>query len=298
MEVSNPDKLIFEEAGYTKQDLVDHYRRVAPTMIELVRARPLTLQRFPNGIGAPGFMQKNASRHFPESIERFEVDKREGGTTAYPVVHRAEDLVYLANQGTVTFHVWTSRLPEPDRPDWLVLDLDPTEGDLDGVRAVTRLARSVLERFGLAGTPVATGSKGFHVWCPIVPSRPTGEVGRAARAIAELIARADPEQATTEFRKRDRGRRVFVDWLRSNYGATVVAPLSLRPRPRATVAAPISWERLDAVDPDGFTIATLADADVRSVDGDPVELDVEAIVEAAEAEGIDVDAPFDRFGRN
>ena len=298
MEVSNPDKLIFEEAGYTKRDLVEHYELVAPVMIDLVAGRPLTLQRFPNGIASKGFMQKNASSHFPDSIERYEVDKREGGATAYPVVHRADDLVYLANQGTITFHIWTSRLPDAEKPDWLVLDLDPTEGDLSGVRSVTRLAGSTLEEFGLTGHPVATGSKGFHVWVPIVPEHPTESVARAARALAELVAVSAPEEATTEFRKRDRRGRVFVDWLRANYGATVVAPLSLRPRPSAPVAVPIDWDELDEVEPDQWTLANLGSAAERSVTGHPsAPLPVEAIVAAATDRGIDVDAPFDRFGR-
>lgn len=298
METTNPDKLIFEEAGHTKEDLVGHYRRVAPVMIDLVAGRPLTLQRFPNGISSKGFMQKNAADHFPDTIERFEVDKREGGTTAYPVVHRAEDLVYLANQGTVTFHIWTSRLPDPDTPDWLVLDLDPAEGDLVGVRAVAHRTRSVIESFGLSPAPVATGSKGYHLWVPIVPEHPTEEVARATRAMAELVARDAPDQATTEFRKRDRKGRVFVDWLRSNYGATVVAPLSLRPRPQAPVAVPVSWEELDEVAPDHWTLATLGDAATRSIAGlPPAPLPVEDIVATAVAQGVDVDAPFDRFGR-
>ena len=114
----------------TKADVVAHYERVAERMLDFCAGRPLTLQRFPRGIDAKGFMQKNAADHFPDSIRRLPVPKRSGGETLYPVVDRPDDLAYLANQNTVTFHMWTSSAARPGRPDWMVIDLDPEAGDL------------------------------------------------------------------------------------------------------------------------------------------------------------------------
>lgn len=297
MEVSNPDKPIFEAVGHTKADLVDHYRRVGERMIEFVAGRPLTLQRFPNGIEAGGFMQKNAPGHFPDSIRRFEVPKQDGGTTIYPVVDRAEDLAYLANQGTVTFHMWTSTADRPNRPDWMVIDLDPDSGDLDGVRAATLAIRDLLDGFGVTGFPLATGSSGFHVWVALDGTAETEEVSTAARALAGIAAHRHPDLLTVEFLKKKRRGRVFVDWLRNGPTATVVAPYSLRPRPHAPVAVPLRWEEVGEVTPDRWTLDDLGDRLEVDPERTPRKLPIERITGAAGEAGVDLEAAFDRFGR-
>ena len=300
VEVSNPDKPMFPAVGLTKTDLVAHYVEVAAVMLPWLARRPLTLQRFPNGVGAKGFMQKNASSHFPESILRYEVDRREGGTTTYPVVESADDLAYLANQGTITFHMWTSTIDDPDRPDWFVLDLDPSAGDLDGVRRVTTASAEILTRFGLDPVPVATGSKGFHLWCRLAPVRTWDEVALAARAAAGLVAAEHPDEATIAFLKAERAGRVFVDWLRNGPIATSVVPFSLRPRPTAPVAVPVTVDELPSADPAGWTLGAIDDRlamapDPSALDG--ATLAVDDIVTAARDAGVDLDTPFDRFGR-
>jgi bifunctional non-homologous end joining protein LigD len=297
VEVSNPDKLIFEKAGFTKADLVDHYERVGEAMLVFLSGRPLTLQRFPNGVESKGFMQKNASDHFPDSIGRFEVPKNDGGTTTYPVVELADDIAYLANQGTVTFHMWTATTERPSNPDWMVVDLDPSEGDLDGVRRTVHEVRRVLADFGIDGFPLVTGSSGFHVWIRLDGVHDDGEVAIASRALSGLVATAIPETATLEFLKKERKGRVFVDWLRNTPGSTVVVPLSLRPRANAPVAVPITWDEVDGAVPDGWTIDALGDRLDIPVDPPPTSLPVEDIVAAARAAGVDLDSTFDRFGR-
>ncbi len=306
MEVSNPNKVLFPgdeasgRAAVTKAEVVAHVERVASSMLGFVSGRPLTLQRFPRGIDAKGFMQKNAAEHFPDSIARLSVPKRGGGDTLYPVVDRAEDLAYLANQNTITFHMWTSSAERPGHPDWLILDLDPEAGDLDGVRVATRAVHTLLESFGLASFVLATGSKGFHVWVPIDGSAGFGDVSLVARALAGLAVAARPDELTVEFLKKNRRGRVFVDWLRNAPTATVVVPFSLRPRPGAPVAVPIGWDELAEARPDGWTIGSLGDRlDVDLAIADrPQVLPVERIVEAARAAGVDLDTPHDRFGRN
>lgn len=302
VEVSNPDKVMFPKPGYNKADLVGYYQRVADQMLPMLLGRPLTLHRFPGGVGAKGFMQKNVAKHFPPSIERFEVPRQEGGTTVYPVVTEADHVPWLANQGTITFHIWLSRLPDIAQPDWLVLDLDPSSrDDVDRVRTVALMVKNTLAEFGLSAVPVATGSKGFHLWVPLDGSTDHHHTALANRALAGLVAVRGPDVATTEFLKKDRQGRVFVDWLRANRGATVVAPLSVRPTATASVALPITWEELSDTVPNQWTIADVDGIVARPTlldrVGEPQALPVDDIVATARAEGIDLDTPFDRFGR-
>jgi len=287
VEVSSPDRLVFPEVGLTKADLVGHYQRVGERMLEVVAGRPLTLERFPAGVDEPGFMQKNVADHFPASIGRFEVSRQEGGSTTYPVVDRAEDLAWLANQGTVAFHVWTSTASRPDHPDWLVLDLDPAADDLAGARSATRVAGGLCERFGLEGTPVATGSSGFHVWVPLDGASTTKQVALASRALAGLAAAEHPDALTIEVRKAKRSGRVFVDWLRNTASATVVAPFSLRPRPSAPVAVPLRWEELADATPDGWTLTSLGERLDVPLLSPGQALPLEPILEAAHRANID-----------
>jgi bifunctional non-homologous end joining protein LigD len=298
VEVSNPDKLIFEEAGFDKADLVAHYELVAPAMLEFVADRPLTLQRFPNGVSKKGFMQKNASAHFPDTIRRYEVEKQDGGVTQYPVVDRVDDIAYLANQGTITFHMWLATIQAPERPDWFVIDLDPSEGDLEGVRAALFATRRLLADFGVEGFPMATGSSGFHLWVKLDGERPWDEISSAARAIGGLVAVAEPESTTVEFLKKNRNGRVFVDWLRNNPGATVVAPFSLRPRPNASVAVPLEWDEVASTTPDEWTLGNVEQRLDRIPNLPHQRLPVSDIVARARECGVDVDSPFDRFGRS
>lgn len=296
MQVSNPDKVLFPADGITKAQMVDYYRSVADVILPHLQGRPLTLQRFPNGIGENGFMQKNASKHFPATIRRVEVPK-EGGTTNHPICDTAEDLLYLANQGTITFHIWTSRLPDLARPDRVVLDLDPAEG-APPPRSAALAAREVMENVGLSPGLMTTGSSGYHVVARIEADHDYEAVSRASRLMAGIIAARHPEATTTEFLKRERRGRVFVDWLRNRWAQSVVSPWSLRPRPGAPVATPVAWEELEQTDP---TRWKLAEIDQRIGRRDPWPsarmLDVEAVQRMAEAHSVRADEPFDRFGR-
>ncbi|MEM9876910.1 MAG: non-homologous end-joining DNA ligase, partial [Myxococcota bacterium] len=214
VEISNPDRIVFPDAGFSKADVVAYYERAAPLMMPHLMGRPLTLQRFPRGIGAKGFMQKNAAKHFPSFIERVPVVHQER-ETIYPVVHDAMGLRYLANQGTVTFHIWTTRARALDRPDHIVFDLDPPRGDPAAARTAARDVRTLLQELGLASAVCATGSQGYHVLFPVRPELDLVAIGLFCRRVAELLARRHPERLTTEFRKKNRRGRVFIDWLRN-----------------------------------------------------------------------------------
>ena len=171
--------------------MVGHYERVGERMLDFAAGRPITLQRFPQGIEGKGFMQKNAAKHFPSSIRRYPVAKRDGGDTVYPIVDEAGDFAYLANQNTVTFHMWTSSAERPMHPDWMVIDLDPEAGDVEKVRLATRTIERVLSSFGIVGFVMATGSKGFHVWVPLDGSSGFDDVSLVARAIAGLAVKQE-----------------------------------------------------------------------------------------------------------
>ncbi len=298
VEVSNPDKVIFPEPGYTKADLVDHYRRVAPAMVPHMTGRPLTLHRFPSGVAAKGFMQKNAADYFPASIRRVEVPKRDGGTTTYPVVDEADDLSYLANQGTITFHAWTSRLPDLDHPDRIVFDLDPEPGDVDAARRAAGLLRAYLDDLELPTAPMTTGSNGYHLVTAIATDVHFGDAAGFARTAATVVAELHRDVLTHEFRKDKREGRVFVDWLRNQQGATGVVPWSLRPKPEAPVAVPFEWDELAGTPPRRWTLATVGDrlgidpiAALAPVDLGPA---MAAVATQAEELGIELE-PFDRF---
>lgn len=296
VEVSNPDKVMYPADGYTKADVIGYYQAVAAVMLPHLESRPLTLQRYPNGIHGNGFMQKNASSHFPASIERVEVPK-EGGTTNHPLISSADDLAYLANQGTITFHIWTSRLPDLERPDRLVLDLDPPDGG-GPPREPARVARSVLDEVGLDSGLMTTGSSGFHVVAPIRPEHDYETVGHLARLLAGVVAARMPDSATTEFLKKNRKGRVFIDWLRNRWAQSAVSPWSLRPLDGAPVAMPIDWEELEKADPRGWDLES---ASTRAERPDPWpepgELDPPAIEALADEHDVAYDEPFDRFGR-
>ncbi|MPZ53051.1 MAG: ATP-dependent DNA ligase [Acidimicrobiia bacterium] len=294
VEISNPDKVYFPDDGITKEQVVNYYQTVAPVMVDHLVGRPLTLQRFPDGIGKSGFMQKNASKHFPDSIERVEVPK-EGGTTNFPLVDNPDDLVYLANQGTITFHIWTSRQPHLDCPDRIILDLDPTE-DAEPPRDAALAARTVFDDIGLDSGLMTTGSKGYHVVAPIEVDHDYDIVGQMARILATVMAVRDPDTLTIEFRKKKREGRVFVDWLRNRTAQSAVCAWSIRPRKGATVAMPISWDELEGTDPDHWDIDTAPDrADDPVIWPDPNALDVEKVLALGEDHDVEPEESFDRF---
>jgi bifunctional non-homologous end joining protein LigD len=258
VEISHPDKVLFPEDGVTKGDLVEHYERVAPYMLPHVKGRPVSMQRFPNGIDKPGFFQKEIPDYFPDWIERVEVAKR-GGKNIQVVTCNPDTLVYLANQGCITPHVWLSRASKLNSPDRLVFDLDPSGGSFAGVRRAARQVGELLEELGLAPFAMVTGSRGIHVWAPLRPTADFDHVRAFARGAAEELVRRDPDHLTLEARKQNRGERILIDIMRDAYAQTVVPPYAVRPRRGAPVATPLRWAELSdtRLKPDKFTTRTI-----------------------------------------
>ena len=258
--ISHPDKVLFPEANVTKLDLARHYEAVAPAMIPYVKERPLALQAFPNGIEHHGFFMKAVPDYFPDWIDRVTVPKK-GGTVTHALANDAATLVYLAGQNVVTPHTWLSRADDPRKPDRLIIDFDPSPGGrFADVRAAAREAGRRLQDAGLATYAMVTGSRGVHVVCPLTRSPSFTDVHRFARALSEEMVADSPSKLTLEWKKADRGKKIYVDVNRIAYAQHAVAPYGVRPRPKAPTAMPIHWDELgDArLKPDRWTVKNAA----------------------------------------
>jgi len=263
VEVHRPDKVLFPGSGdtkeYTKGDLVDYYRSAAPFLLPHLRGRPLMLERHPDGVDGPRFMQKNTPDSSPDWITRAE-EPKEGGTVWHTVCDDSATLVHLADQAALTLHRWLSKVGRENRPDRMVFDLDPPSGDdFAAVREAAWLLGELLDELRLPSAPMTTGSRGLHIVVPLNGHQNFDETREFARDVADTLAEAHPDRLTTAARKKDRGDRLYLDVGRNAYAQTAVAPLTVRARPGAPVATPIDWTQLD--DP-GLTARrwTIADA--------------------------------------
>ncbi|MET7698819.1 non-homologous end-joining DNA ligase [Streptomyces sp. NPDC005485] len=259
VEIHRPEKVLFpagdngggaKSPAYTKGDLVAYYRAVAPFVLPHLRDRPLMLERHPDGIGGPQFMQKNTPEHYPEWIERAEVSK-EGGTVTHTLCQDSATLVLLADQACLTVHRWLSRVGRLGHPDRLVFDLDPSRGDdFPVVREAAHLLGELLDELRLPSALMTTGSRGLHVVVPLAGRHDFDVVRAFARDVADALAAAHPDRLTTAARKKDRGDRLYLDVQRNAYAQTAVAPFSVRALPGAPVAVPLAWDQLDEPDLD------------------------------------------------
>jgi bifunctional non-homologous end joining protein LigD len=258
--ITHPEKVLFPEDGITKGELAAYYDAVAPVMLPHVRRRLITMERFPNGIGEQGFIQKDVSKGFPSWLKRFEAPKK-GGTVHYPLANDRRSLQWLANQNTVTLHVWPSRAPHIERPDLCVFDLDPSRDQPEVLRDTMLLLRAVLDELGHPSWVKTSGSKGFHVVVRL-PARATFDDSAAlAERVAHILIERRPRELTQEFSKADRGGRIYIDTARNRAGATFAAPYTVRPKPGAPVSAPCTWKEIEdgTVHPKSFTLRTMAE---------------------------------------
>jgi bifunctional non-homologous end joining protein LigD len=241
--IHRPAKVLFPGAGLTKSDLVEHYRSVAPYMLPEVKGRPLMLERHPDGLDGPRFMQKNTPDSYPEWVRRAELAKK-GGTVTHTVCDDTATLVFLADQACLTFHRWQSRADRPDCPDRLIFDLDPAEDDFEPVRRAATQLGGLLGELHLPSALLTTGSKGLHVIVPLDGRSGFDDVRAFAGEVAQTLAARDPDRLTTEVRTAARGGRLYLDIQRNAYAQTAIAPFSVRAREGAPVATPIGWEQL------------------------------------------------------
>ena len=262
--ITHPEKVALpaggKEAGITKGELAAYYEAIAPIMVPHIRARPITMERYPAGIDKKGFIQKDVSKGFPAWLERVEVPKKDG-IVHHPIVTDTRSLLWIVNQNTITPHVWTSRAPELYHPDICVFDLDPSDDEPAALRDAALALRDLLAELGLAelGQDLRL-ERAFTSPCRSTARPRLGDVAGFAHAVgARLVARA-PKHLTQEFSKADRGRRILVDTGSNGYSATCAAPYAVRAKPGAPVSAPCTWEEVErgTVGPRTFTLRTMA----------------------------------------
>lgn len=254
IEISHPDKLIYPEANLTKLDMVQYYEKIADKMLPYLKDRPLTLHRFPDGIQSDGFYQKKAADYYPKFIKTIEVKTEEGHNTQI-LCNSKKTLVYLANQGTVSFHIWLSKKDELNKPDKVVFDLDPSTHSFKTVKEAAETTGEFLRKKGKDPQLMTTGQHGLHIWYHMRRTKTFDEVHQELKHMAEELEAQHTELFTTAIRKNQRQGKIFIDYLRNAYAQTSVCPYSLRPNKTAGVAMPLEWKDLKKVkSADQYTI--------------------------------------------
>ncbi|MFP4260761.1 MAG: non-homologous end-joining DNA ligase [Opitutales bacterium] len=261
VKISHPDKVLFPDCGLTKQDLADYYKRVAERMLPYLKDRPLTLRCYPEGIDHNGFFNKNAPDHFPDFIRRIEVPARDPGRKAVTMssADKPADLIYFTGQNTIEIHAALSTAGSLEKPDQIIFDFDPSDGNFDKVREAALAFGQLLDSLEIRGFWKTTGSRGLHAHLPIKPEHPFKAVKDWARNLARRLVEDHPALTTLEQRKDQRGDKVFIDILRNAYGQTAVAPYSVRARPGAPVATPVKLEEIKdrSFRPDDYTVKNI-----------------------------------------
>jgi len=256
--VSNSDKIFFPERGLTKGQLVRYYLDVAHCALPHLRRRLFHMKRYPNGVDGDFFHQKRVPAH-PAFVGEQYVTFPSGHSTVFAVVDNSAALAWVVNLGCIELHTWHSRIDDIERPDYLLIDLDPTsDGQWPYVRQIALVVREVLDEVGLASFPKTSGATGLHILAPIKPELRFPDARRFAKAAAEEVERrvGDQRVATTTWRVKDR-IGVFVDFGQNARDRTIACAYSVRPTPDARVSAPLPWDEVADVDPAAFTVETM-----------------------------------------
>jgi bifunctional non-homologous end joining protein LigD len=257
--VTNPDKVFFPRSGLTKGDLVAYYVAVSELALLHLRRRPFHMKRFPNGVDSDFFHQKRVPANHPDYVDEVFVQFPSGHSTVFAVVDNVAALAWVANLGCIELHTWHSRVPELERPDYLLIDLDPTtDGQWPFVREIALVVRDVLDELGLRSYPKTSGATGLHILAPIRPEVLFPDVRRFAKKLAEEVERrvGDQSVATTTWRVADRVG-VFVDFGQNARDRTIASAYSVRPTADARVSAPLHWAEVATVEPEAFTLETM-----------------------------------------
>ncbi len=268
--VTNPDKILFPERGLTKGDLVTYYVAVAEHALPHLRRRPFHMKRFPNGVDGDFFHQKRVPANHPEYVDEVFAQFPSGHSTVFAIVDDAAALAWVANLGCIELHTWASRVPEIERPDYLLIDLDPTtDGQWPFVREIALVVCEVLDELGLRSYPKTSGATGLHILAPTKPELEFPAVRLFAKGLAQEVERRIDDQAiaTTTWRVADRVG-VFVDYGQNARDRTIASAYSVRPTSDARVSAPLVWNEVATVEPEAFTLETMP-ARIDAV-GDPM----------------------------
>jgi bifunctional non-homologous end joining protein LigD len=247
VKLSSPDRVLFPEDGITKGDLFEYYQRVGPTIVPHLRDRPFTMKRYREGIGAPGFFQKQAPKGIPDWIptRQFRTWPREGGSRLvdFPLVNSTEALLWMVQMHCIDMNAWYSRVDKPDRPDFVLFDLDPPDDGFELAIEVAQLIRELLEELDLPGYVKTSGADGIHVVAPITRRSTFEQTYDFAEQASRLLEQRHPGKVTTEWLKKKR-EGVLVDHRQNGHGKTIASVYSVRPKPGAPVSTPLRWEEL------------------------------------------------------
>src|SRR3954470_14301174 len=258
--VSNPQKVLYPSANFTKSDVVRYYMDVAPYLLPHLKGRPLTLKRYPNGVDGTFFYEKMCPSHRPDWVATTQV-KTTNRQIEFCVVNDAATLAWVANLASLELHTLLSRAADVLRPTFMVFDHDPGDGAglLDCIRVAQRF-RDLLARLGLQSFAKTSGGKGLHVYVPLNTPVTFDDTKLFSRVVAQLLEKEDPAHVTTNMRKELRVGKVFVDWSQNDRHKTTACAYSLRARTRPTVSTPVEWDELDRAlrknDPDLLTFET------------------------------------------
>jgi len=247
--ISNRDRVLYPESGITKGQLADYYTLVADVMLPWTAERPVSLIRCPQGRAKKCFFQKHDAGSFGDAVKHVAIREKDGSSEPYLFIENIDGLLTCVQMGTIEFHGWGSRIEDVEKADRLVFDLDPDEGlDFEAVRVAAFEFRKLLTELELTTFPLVAGGKGVHVIAPLTPKAEWPAVKNFAHRFALAVAQANPAKFTAELSKAKRKGRIFVDYLRNQRGATAVMPYSVRARPQAPVAVPVSWDELRGLD--------------------------------------------------
>ena len=254
--LTHPDCVMFPGAGLTKKDVFTYYEKIADRLLPFLKDRPVTLERLPDGLGGSAhFWQKDTPASYPGWIPRIELETERGKAVNYALVNDEPTLLYLVNQGTLTFHVWASRVGDLDRPDFVLFDLDPGKATFTEVVAVAKAVKALLDDLSVESFVKTSGKSGLHILTPWTQKGGYDEARSWALELAEKVAERMPGKATVEIRKAKRGERVYIDVLQNARGHHAVPPYVLRAVPGATVSTPLDWKKVNGkLDPGAFTM--------------------------------------------
>ena len=256
--VSNPNRVIWPEQGITKLELAEYLIAVSGPFLAANGDRPVSLERFPEGVGGESFFSKNPPKGAPPFVEAVTVTYNSGRRHPQLVLTEAAAAVWAIQMNTIVFHPWASLTSNTDNPVELRIDLDPQPGTgFAEAAAVAPALREVLAEAGLEAWIKTSGSRGLHVFCPIEPTHEFLDVRHAVIAAGRELERRLPERVTMNWWKEERGERMFIDFNQANRDRTMAGAYSPRALPGATVSAPLSWDELDAVDPASFTVRSV-----------------------------------------
>jgi bifunctional non-homologous end joining protein LigD len=269
--LSNLNKIFWKDEKYTKGDLIEYYRTIAPWLLPYLKDRPVVMTRFPDGIDGKSFYQKDAPEFAPDWIRTFPIWSNDTERDInYFVCDDVDSLVYLANLGTIPLHIWMSRVGSLEQPDWCVIDLDPKDATFADVIKCAQVLHGICEEIGLPNYVKTTGKTGLHIMIPLGKQMTYEQSRFIGELLARLVIKELGSIATIMRTINKRGEKVYIDFLQNRHGQLIVAPFSVRPLPGATVSMPLTWDEVnDDLDPKDYTIKNALDR-MESMGEDPV----------------------------